>query len=79
MTQKVHVKVRFEDQAFWATVDEYPGVFATGDSIDELRESLEEGLSLVVAQTGPQEQRVRLSPLAAEPFDTIATAKLTIA
>ncbi len=47
MTQTVHVRVRFEDQAFWATVDEYPGVFATGDTLDELRESLEEGISLV--------------------------------
>ena len=44
----VHVRVRFEDQAYWATVDEYPGVFATGDTLDELRESLEEGISLVV-------------------------------
>ena len=53
MTQNVHVRVRFEDQAFWATVDEYPGVFATGDTLDELRESLEEGISLVLAAPLP--------------------------
>jgi hypothetical protein len=41
--QQLHVNVRFEDEAFWATVDEFPGVFATGDNLDELRGSLEEG------------------------------------
>ena len=43
----LHVKVRHEDDSLWATVDEFPGVFATGDNLDELRESLEEGISLV--------------------------------
>lgn len=41
------VHVRSEDGSFWATVEEYPGVFATGDTLDELRESLEEGVALV--------------------------------
>jgi predicted RNase H-like HicB family nuclease len=26
-------------------VDEYPGVFATGDDLDELRKNLEEGIA----------------------------------
>ena len=54
MPTELHVKVRLEDNSFWATVDEYPGVFAAGDSLDELRESLEEAIALYLA--GPDEQ-----------------------
>jgi predicted RNase H-like HicB family nuclease len=50
--QHLHVNVRHEDDAFWATVDEYPGVLATGDDLDELRESLQEGIALVLAGPG---------------------------
>ena len=78
MTQTVHVRVRFEDQAFWATVDEYPGVFATGDTLDELRESLEEGISLVVVDAGTGEQQARLSPLPADSVETVTSAELTL-
>jgi len=78
MTQTVHVRVRFEDQAFWATVDEYPGVFATGDTLDELRESLEEGISLVLSGAGTGEQQVRLSPLPADATATVASSELTL-
>jgi predicted RNase H-like HicB family nuclease len=78
MTQTVHVRVRFEDQAFWATVDEYPGVFATGDTLDELRESLEEGISLVVVDAGAGEQQARLSPLPADSVATVMSSELTL-
>ena len=71
MTREVHVRVRFEEESFWATVEEYPGVFATGDTLEELRESLEEGLSLVIAGAEPEQRPVRLSPL---PADTVHTA-----
>ena len=77
MTQTVHVRVRFEDQAFLATVDEYPGVFATGDTLDELRESLEEGISLVV-DAGAGEQQARLSPLSADSVATVTSSELTL-
>jgi predicted RNase H-like HicB family nuclease len=39
------VAVRFEDGSLWATVDELPGAFATGDSLSELKESLQEAIS----------------------------------
>lgn len=42
--QQLRVNVRLEDGSLWATVEEYPGVFATGDNLDELRESLQEGI-----------------------------------
>jgi predicted RNase H-like HicB family nuclease len=48
----LHINVRSEDGAFWATVEEFPGVFATGDDVDELRESLREGVALVAGDVG---------------------------
>jgi len=78
MKQNVQVRVRFEDQAFWATVDEYPGVFATGDTLDELRESLEEGISLVLVGAGAGGRQVRLSPLPADSVATVASSELTL-
>ena len=83
MTQNVHVRVRFEEQSFWATVDEYPGVFGTGDNLDELRESLEEGLALVIHEADPETRPVRLSPLPeplpADAADMVARTELTFA
>jgi predicted RNase H-like HicB family nuclease len=35
-----------DDGVMWATVDEMPGVFATGHTLDELHESLDEGIAL---------------------------------
>jgi predicted RNase H-like HicB family nuclease len=52
-----------EDDAYWATVAEFPGVFATGDNVDELRASLEEGISLVLATADGQPAEVKLAPL----------------
>jgi predicted RNase H-like HicB family nuclease len=80
MKQNVHIRVRFEDQAFWATVDEYAGVFATGDTLDELRESLEEGIALVLvgAGAGAEERQVRLSPLPADSVAAVASSELTL-
>ncbi|MCL2418076.1 MAG: hypothetical protein FWD04_02200 [Conexibacteraceae bacterium] len=81
MTQTVHVRVRFEDQAFWATVNEYPGVFAAGDTLEELRESLEEGLSLVIDGADATERPVRLSPLTRDSTDAaevVVSSELTL-
>lgn len=43
------VHVHHEDGGYWAEVEEYPGVFAAGDSLDELWESLYEGIGLVLS------------------------------
>ncbi|MGP0048685.1 MAG: type II toxin-antitoxin system HicB family antitoxin [Solirubrobacteraceae bacterium] len=74
--EQLHVRVRQEDGSFWATVDEYPGVFATGDNLDELRESLAEGLALVLARPGEQPPAVTLDELSSE---QVATTKLVCA
>lgn len=57
--QKLSVNVRSEDGSYWATVAEYPGVFATGDTLEELRESLGEGIALVLGREG----EVTITPL----------------
>ncbi len=77
--QHLHVCIRFEDGGFWATADEFPGVFATGDSLEELRESLEEGISLVLAGPGGTPPEVHLSPLRSEPLATAASSELVCA
>lgn len=76
--QPLHVRVRLEDDSLWATVDEYPGVLATGDNLDELRESLEEGIALVLAKPGEDPPAVRLAPLQ-QPVPTVASSELTYA
>jgi predicted RNase H-like HicB family nuclease len=60
-SKQLHVNVRHEDDAFWATVDEFPGVFATGDDLNELRESLQEGISLVLSGPGVEPPAVTMS------------------
>jgi predicted RNase H-like HicB family nuclease len=73
---QLRVQIRREDGAFWATVDEYPAVFAAGDDLEELRASLEEGICLMKA--GPDEDvpRLRLSALRLGPGETQAGAEL---
>jgi len=77
--QELHVKVRFEDEAFWTTVDEFPGVFATGDSLAELRASLEEGIALALGSPGEPPPVVRLAPLRHEPVSATASSELSYA
>lgn len=79
MKPELHVKVRLEDGAFWATVDEYPGVFATGETADELRESLQEGISLYLAEPGQEPPHIELIDFAFESAETSATAGLAYA
>ncbi|MDO9440613.1 MAG: type II toxin-antitoxin system HicB family antitoxin [Beijerinckiaceae bacterium] len=77
MPDRINLKIRMEDGAFWATVEEFPGVFATGDNLEELRASLEEGIALYVAKPGEDVRPVQLPPL--EPADTVASAALAFA
>lgn len=77
--QQLHVSVRHEDDAFWATVDEFPGVLATGDSLNELRESLQEGIALILARPGEEPPAVTLGALHLEPAAMSAGAELVYA
>lgn len=42
------VRVHEEDGSLWAEVVELPGVFAAGDTMDELLESLAEAIEMVL-------------------------------
>jgi len=78
-TQQLHVNVRYEDGSLWATVDEFPGVFATGDNLDELRASLEEGIALVLERPDGAVPSVTIAPLRLAPVETTASAELVCA
>jgi predicted RNase H-like HicB family nuclease len=77
--KELHVNVRHEDDSLWATVEEFPGVFATGDTLDELRQSLEEGISLVLERSNGEVPIVTLQPLRLAPAETTASAELVYA
>jgi predicted RNase H-like HicB family nuclease len=49
---EITVQVHHEAGAYWATVDELPGVFAAGDTEDEVFESLAEGIRLYLSEQG---------------------------
>ena len=63
MGEATEITIRHEDGAYWATIEDFPGVFATGDTLDELRVSLEEGISLHLAEPGQEPPKVILSDL----------------
>jgi len=77
--QPLHVNVRLEDDVYWATVEEFPGVFATGEDLEELRESLAEGIALVLAAPGGEPPVVTLAPLRHEPAAMQASSELLYA
>lgn len=63
MKRALNIRIHREDGAFWATVDEFPGVFATGDTLEELHASLSEGVALCLAAPGEAAPDVSISPL----------------
>lgn len=73
------VTIRLEDGAYWATVAEYPGVFATGDTVEELTESLTEGIGLWLAPEGHPPAHVEIHGLGVEPPQVDVSAQLSIA
>ena len=43
------IRIHHEDEAYWAEVVELPGCFASGATLDELRDALEEAVDLYLA------------------------------
>lgn len=72
MASKLNIVVHDEDGALWATVQEMPGVFATGETMEELRESLQEGISLWLAEPGKDSPSIALGEI--EKNRTLASA-----
>jgi predicted RNase H-like HicB family nuclease len=50
LTARIHV----EEGSYWADVSELPGCFASGDTLGELFESLQEGIALYLADSVTQ-------------------------
>jgi predicted RNase H-like HicB family nuclease len=50
LTARIHI----EEGAYWADVPELPGCFASGDTLDELFESLQSGVALYLTDDGKQ-------------------------
>jgi predicted RNase H-like HicB family nuclease len=49
MPRQLHVNVHHEDGSYWAQISELPGCFASGDTVAELIESVEEAVALYLA------------------------------
>lgn len=79
MSNDLNVSMHFEDGSFWATVEQFPGVFGTGNTLDELRESLQEGIALVLAKPGEPAPKVELAEFRAQPIVASASAALVCA
>ena len=58
LTANIHL----EEGSYWADVPELPGCFASGDTLDELFDSLREGVRLYL-DDAPQQFQVRSAVL----------------
>lgn len=59
-TRKFRLKVHHEEDHLWAEIEELPGCFATGGTMEELVEALEEAISIYLAPTPEERMSVRL-------------------
>jgi len=53
LTARIHI----EEGSYWTDVPKLPGCFASGDTLDELFDSLQEGVVLYVADEGKRTAR----------------------
>ena len=69
MEREFRVFVHDENDAYWAEVEELPGCFASGRTLDELREAVVEAITLYLADgesgisTPPASTRGRLDEM----------------
>lgn len=55
---ELHARIREEDGMFWAEIEDLPGCFASGESIAEVIDALQEAVSLYLASEGPAPRAV---------------------
>jgi predicted RNase H-like HicB family nuclease len=77
-SRDVTVRVRFEDGSYWATIDEYPGLFAAGDTESELLESLVEGLRCYLGGDGAEPLVELLDAPGIEQVSAVRTLRKTL-
>jgi predicted RNase H-like HicB family nuclease len=51
---EVTARIHHEDGGYWADVPALPGCFASGHTLDELLESLQEGIAMHLAESGEE-------------------------
>jgi predicted RNase H-like HicB family nuclease len=51
--REYRVLVHEEGSSYWAEVEGLPGCFASGSDLDELREAVEEAITLYLAEGAP--------------------------
>lgn len=69
---KYHFKVHKEGNGFWAECMELSGCFTQGDSLDELRDNMQEALNLYIEEP---ENSTKLAPL---PDDSIILSRSVV-
>ena len=57
LTARIHL----EDSGYWADIPELPGCFASGDTLDELFESLQEGATLCLIDKDEESDALRVA------------------
>lgn len=63
MTQVEYIaRIHEEEGSLWAEVLDLPGCFASGSSLDELREALEESIALYLSGDAADPMNVVASP-----------------
>lgn len=58
---EVIARIHNESGSYWAEVPDLPGCFASGDTLDELFASLQEGVSLYLAKEGEESGPLRVT------------------
>ena len=61
---QLHVDVHREDGSYWAEVRELPGCFASGGTVDELVEAVEEAVALYLSTPDGEPTRSLATELA---------------
>jgi predicted RNase H-like HicB family nuclease len=54
-------RIQIEEGSYWADISELPGCFASGDTLDELFESLRESVALYFVDEGEQGGPMRVA------------------
>lgn len=70
----LHVHREDADDSYWATIEELPGLFASGFSLEELRECVGESIPLYLSDdSGPVE------PVSISPDLTVGEIRISVA
>ena len=69
------VRVHFEDGAYWAEVLELPGCFASGETLDALKDALEEAIAMYSRTTRPRLGPICSRPCGREPVERFGSTR----